>query len=344
MPKVVGIRFRAAGKMYWFDPGKFTPVMASHVIVETARGLEYGEVIAPVQAVAEESLVMPLKKVLRMATKDDEAKEQASREKEESARLIAEEKILKHNLPMKLVGVEITFDASKIVFYFTADGRIDFRELVRDLASQFRTRIELRQIGVRDEAKMLGGYGCCGRPLCCSTFLGEFAPVSIKMAKEQSLSLNPAKISGICGRLMCCLKYENDTYISLKAEAPGIGSVVELEDGSQARITNVNVVRQVAMVERNEDVKDYFELPLATIATLPMLFDSRKKRSTKPIRDKFSDEKGPEEKPASEGKPASALPGKPGPAPQGKPSPAPIDKPAPLEKPASQQPAQVDNE
>lgn len=285
MPKVLGVRFRAAGKMYWFDPGKFSPEVGSNVIVETARGLEFGEVMAPVQAVAEESLVLPLKRVLRLATKEDEAKEKASREKEEAARLIAEEKIHKHSLPMKLVGVEQTFDASKIVFYFTADGRIDFRELVRDLAAQFRTRIELRQIGVRDEAKMLGGYGCCGRPLCCSTFLGEFAPVSIKMAKEQSLSLNPTKISGICGRLMCCLKFENDTYIALKADAPGIGSIVELEDGSQARITSVNVVRQVAMVERNEDVKDYFELPLATIAQLPMLFDSRKRRG-KAVKDK----------------------------------------------------------
>ncbi|NLY53246.1 MAG: stage 0 sporulation family protein [Firmicutes bacterium] len=210
MPNVVGVRFKRAGKVYYFDPVGIDLEKGDRVIVETARGLEYGEVVSPVREVREEDIVAPLKAVIRKATEEDDKQLAVNRQKEVEAFEIAAERIAAHDLEMKLVDVEQTFDGSKIIFYFTADGRIDFRELVKDLASIFRTRIELRQIGVRDEAKMLGGLGTCGRPLCCSTFLGDFAPVSIKMAKEQNLSLNPSKISGLCGRLMCCLRYESE--------------------------------------------------------------------------------------------------------------------------------------
>lgn len=212
MIEVVGIRFRPAGKIYYFDPANFTLPVDTFVIVETARGVELGQVVLGLRQVAEKEVVLPLKKVLRIATAEDLEEMKTNQAKEEQAKEICLQKIKKHGLPMKLVDVEYTFDASKIVFYFTADGRVDFRELVKDLASVFRTRIELRQIGVRDEAKLLGGLGSCGRELCCATFLGDFEPVSIKMAKEQNLSLNPTKISGICGRLMCCLNYEKTCY------------------------------------------------------------------------------------------------------------------------------------
>lgn len=210
---VIGVRFKEAGKIYYFDPDQFSISAGDHVIVETARGIEYGNVVVGVKQVPEEEIIPPLKKVIRVATSEDDARVAANAEYEKEAFAICMKKIEQHQLPMKLIDVEYTFDNSKIVFFFTADGRVDFRELVKDLATVFRTRIELRQIGVRDEAKMLGGIGFCGRPLCCHTFLGDFAPVSIKMAKEQNLSLNPSKISGICGRLLCCLKYENDVYV-----------------------------------------------------------------------------------------------------------------------------------
>ena len=218
MPIVIGVRFKPAGKIYYFSPDDLPVTTDNHVIVETSRGVEYGEVVINPREVAEEEIVPPLKSVIRIATEEDREQIKLNRQKEQEAFDICLKKIADHNLPMKLTNVEYTFDGSKIIFFFTADGRVDFRELVKDLAAIFRTRIELRQIGVRDEAKMLGGIGICGRPLCCHTFLGDFAPVSIKMAKEQNLSLNPAKISGICGRLLCCLKYENDVYIQNRKE------------------------------------------------------------------------------------------------------------------------------
>ena len=213
MIKVIGVRFRNAGKIYYFSPGNMEIKTGDHVIVETARGVEYGTVVLGPKEVDDRQVVQPLKDVIRMATQKDDAKEESNRKKEKEAYQVCVKKIRAHQLEMKLIDVEYTFDNSKVIFFFTADGRVDFRELVKDLATVFRTRIELRQIGVRDEAKMLGGIGFCGRELCCHTFLGDFAPVSIKMAKEQSLSLNPSKISGICGRLLCCLKYENDVYV-----------------------------------------------------------------------------------------------------------------------------------
>ena len=212
MVTIVGIRFKRAGKIYYFSPGEYDLAKGDHAIVETARGIEYGEVVIPRQEVEEGKIVSPLKTVIRKATEADTRKVEENHRKEKEAFVICEKKIAARKLDMHLVNVEYTFDVGKIIFYFTADGRIDFRELVKDLAAVFRTRIELRQIGARDEAKMLGGIGCCGRPLCCATFLGDFEPVSIKMAKEQNLSLNPTKISGICGRLLCCLKYESDLY------------------------------------------------------------------------------------------------------------------------------------
>ncbi|PKM87137.1 MAG: hypothetical protein CVU87_10230 [Firmicutes bacterium HGW-Firmicutes-12] len=212
MVKVVGVRFKPAGKIYYFDPADFDIPQNSYVIVETIRGLEYGKAVISQREVKEEEVVLPLKQVIRIATEHDLIQMEANEKKEQEAKEVCQDKIEEHQLPMKLVDVEYTFDGSKVIFYFTAEGRVDFRELVKDLAAVFRTRIELRQIGVRDEAKMLGGIGGCGRVLCCASFLGDFEPVSIRMAKEQNLSLNPTKISGICGRLMCCLKYESDTY------------------------------------------------------------------------------------------------------------------------------------
>ena len=231
MATVIGVRFKNVGKVYYFDPNGQTYPQGTAVIVETARGTECGEVAMSAREVPEDSVVKPLKKILRAATEADLKTVAENRKKEQTAAAICKEKIAKHKLEMKLVNVEYTFDGSKILFYFTADGRVDFRELVKDLAAIFRTRIELRQIGVRDEAKMLGGLGICGRPFCCSTFLGDFQPVSIKMAKEQGLSLNPGKISGACGRLMCCLKYEQDAYEELIRTSPKTGMTVSTPDG-----------------------------------------------------------------------------------------------------------------
>ena len=230
MIKVIGVRFRQAGKVYFFDPMNMKIEKGQHVIVETARGVEYGNVVLGIREVEDDKVVLPLKPVIRIATAEDDKKEEANRKKEKEAYKICLEKIAKHKLEMKLIDVEYTFDNNKVLFYFTADGRIDFRELVKDLAAVFRTRIELRQIGVRDETKIRGGIGICGRVLCCQSYLSEFIPVSIKMAKEQNLSLNPAKISGMCGRLMCCLKNEQDTYEYLNSRLPDVGDKVSTKD------------------------------------------------------------------------------------------------------------------
>lgn len=246
--RVIGVRFKRAGKVYYFDPGEFALAKGDQVIVETARGIEYGEVAGEAREVTEEELTTPLKRVIRMATAADTAQVQENRAREKEAFSIAGRKIGEHKLEMDLVDVEYTFDGNKIIFYFTAEGRVDFRELVRDLAAVFRTRIELRQIGVRDEAKMLGGIGPCGRLLCCSTFLGDFAPVSIKMAKEQNLSLNPTKISGLCGRLLCCLRYESEHYESAKSAFPSVGTPATTADGA-GRVAAVNVIKGVITVE-----------------------------------------------------------------------------------------------
>ena len=248
MVKVVGIRFRNAGKIYYFGPENLELKAGMHAIVETARGVEIGTVITGPREVSEESVIQPLKPVIRIATEADEKQAEKNREKEKEAYRICLEKIAKHELDMKLVEAEYTFDNNKLLFYFTADGRIDFRELVKDLAAVFRTRIELRQIGVRDETKIMGGYGICGRQLCCNTFLPEFAPVSIKMAKEQNLSLNPTKISGVCGRLMCCLKNEEETYEYLNSKLPNVGDFVTTDDGLKGEVSSVNVLRQLVKV------------------------------------------------------------------------------------------------
>ena len=255
MVKVVGIRFRNAGKIYYFGPVKLQLKAGMHAIVETARGVEMGTVMTDPREVSEESVVQPLKPVIRIATEQDEKQAEKNRQKEKEAFKICLEKIAKHKLDMKLVEAEYTFDNNKLLFYFTADGRIDFRELVKDLAAVFRTRIELRQIGVRDETKIMGGYGICGRELCCHTFLSEFAPVSIKMAKEQNLSLNPTKISGVCGRLMCCLKNEEETYEYLNSRLPNVGDYVTTDDGLKGEVSSVNVLRQLVkvLVEVNDE-------------------------------------------------------------------------------------------
>ena len=242
---VVGVRFKKAGKIYYFDPGDFKITDQDAVIVETARGVEFGQVVIGPREVPRNKVVLPLKTVQRIATEEDKKQVIINENKEKEAFDICEQKIIAHNLPMKLIEVEYTFDVNKIIFYFTAEGRIDFRELVKDLAAVFRTRIELRQIGVRDEAKLMGGVGCCGRSLCCATFLGDFEPVSIRMAKEQNLSLNPTKISGICGRLMCCLKYENDCYGAAckKIVAPTAGRRVVTVDG-EGKVIAVNSAKK----------------------------------------------------------------------------------------------------
>ena len=248
MIKVIGVRFRNAGKVYYFSPGKLNIPKGKHVIVETARGVEYGYVVVGTKEVEGNRVVQPLKPVLRIATAEDDAKEAANRQKEKEAFQICLEKIRKHKLDMKLIQAEYTFDNNKVLFYFTADGRIDFRELVKDLAAVFKTRIELRQIGVRDETKIIGGIGICGRSLCCHTHLSEFIPVSIKMAKEQNLSLNPTKISGVCGRLMCCLKHEQETYEELNSRLPNVGDHVTTGDGLKGDVQSVNVLRQKVKV------------------------------------------------------------------------------------------------
>ena len=262
MTKVIGVRFRQAGKVYYFSPGKLHIRKGDKVIVETARGVEFGHVVAGVKEVPDEDIMQPLKSVIRIATDEDKRNEEKNREKEKDAFDICLEKIRKHELDMKLINAEYTFDGNKVLFYFTADGRIDFRELVKDLAAVFRTRIELRQIGVRDETKIRGGIGICGRPLCCSTYLSEFAPVSIKMAKEQNLSLNPTKISGVCGRLMCCLTNEEETYEELNSRLPAIGDYVTTRDGLKGEVQSVSVLRQlvkvvVTMDDDEKEIREY---------------------------------------------------------------------------------------
>lgn len=247
MASVIGVRFRNAGKLYYFDPDEFWPSAGDAVIVETARGLEYGEVVTGVKEVSDEQITPPLKKVIRIATAEDALHQAENQSKEKDALAICQKKIAEHKLQMKLVGCEYTFDNSKILFYFTSDKRVDFRVLVKDLASIFRTRIELRQIGVRDEAKMIGGLGLCGRPVCCAAFLGDFQPVSIKMAKEQSLSLNPTKISGVCGRLMCCLKYEEDHYEATRKRMPKVGKEVITPDGN-GTVVELNILKETVRV------------------------------------------------------------------------------------------------
>ena len=274
--KVVGVRFRTAGKIYYFDPGDFELSRGSHVIVETARGIEYGFVVGPPMEVEEKLITQPLKAVLRISTEEDDRREQKNREREREAFWICRERIQKRGLEMKLIDAEYTFDNSKVLFYFTADGRVDFRELVKDLAGVFRTRIELRQVGVRDETKILGGYGSCGRPLCCHTWLSDFVPVSIKMAKEQNLSLNPGKISGVCGRLMCCLKNEAETYEELNKTLPHAGDEVEASDGMNGLVESVNILRQTARII--VEVDDEKELHEYSVSDLTIL--RRRKRGT----------------------------------------------------------------
>ncbi len=261
MIKVIGVRFRNAGKIYYFDPVNLEVKAGDHVIVETARGIEYGYVVLGAREVEDEKVVQPLKSVIRMATKADDEVEKKNHEKEKEAFKICKEKIKKHGLLMKLIDAEYTFDNNKVLFYFTADGRIDFRELVKDLASVFKTRIELRQVGVRDETKIVGGVGICGRTLCCHSYLSEFIPVSIKMAKEQNLSLNPTKISGVCGRLMCCLKNEEETYEELNSKLPGVGDFVTTDDGLKGEVHSVSVLRQlvkvVVTIKDEKEIREY---------------------------------------------------------------------------------------
>lgn len=253
MTKVIGVRFRQAGKIYFFSPENLDIKKGDQVIVETARGVEFGNVVCDPKEVPDEDIMQPLKPVIRIATEEDKRNEKKNREKEREAFLLCQEKIRKHELDMKLISAEYTFDGNKVLFYFTSDGRVDFRELVKDLAAVFRTRIELRQIGVRDETKIRGGIGICGRPLCCHTYLSEFAPVSIKMAKEQNLSLNPTKISGVCGRLMCCLTNEEETYEELNNHLPEIGDFVTTSEGLHGEVQSVSVLRQLVKVVVNLD-------------------------------------------------------------------------------------------
>ena len=276
MTRVIGVRFRQAGKIYFFAPGKLHIKKGDKVIVETARGVEFGSVVAGPKDVEDEEIMQPLKPVIRVATEEDKRVEEKNREKEKEAFDICLEKIRKHNLEMKLINAEYTFDNNKVLFYFTADGRIDFRELVKDLAAVFRTRIELRQIGVRDETKIRGGIGICGRPLCCNTYLSEFAPVSIKMAKEQNLSLNPTKISGVCGRLMCCLTNEEETYEDLNSRLPALGDFVTTNDGLKGEVQSVSVLRQLVkvVVTLEDDEKEIREYKVSELR-----FKPRKKKN-----------------------------------------------------------------
>jgi cell fate regulator YaaT (PSP1 superfamily) len=296
MTTVIGVRFRTAGKIYYFDPAGMQIKRGDHVIVETARGIEYGFVVLGNRQVEESKVVLPLKPVIRMATQEDEAVEKRNREKEKEAFRICKEKIKKHNLEMKLIDAEYTFDNNKVLFYFTADGRIDFRELVKDLASVFRTRIELRQVGVRDETKIMGGIGICGRTLCCHSFLSEFIPVSIKMAKEQNLSLNPSKISGVCGRLMCCLKNEEETYEMLNSKLPSTGDYVTTSDGLKGEVHSVNVLRQMVKVVVTVD-KD--EKEIREYRADQLKFKPRKKKGSKG-KDKEKDREKERDKDSSD--------------------------------------------
>ena len=270
MTMVIGVRFRTAGKIYYFGPKDIEFRRGDHVIVETARGVEYGTVVLPNMEVDDGKITPPLKNGIRKATSDDDEREKRNREKEKDAYKVCQEKIRKHGLEMKLINAEYTFDNNKVLFYFTADGRVDFRELVKDLASVFRTRIELRQVGVRDETKILGGMGICGRPLCCHSYLSDFAPVSIKMAKEQSLSLNPAKISGICGRLMCCLQNEAQVYEELNRKLPRVGDSVTTPDGLKGEVRETNVLKQlVKVVVEVDDEKELREYAVSELKFKP---------------------------------------------------------------------------
>ncbi|NME83960.1 stage 0 sporulation family protein [Clostridium sp. SM-530-WT-3G] len=262
MIKVIGVRFKKAGKIYYFSPADLNIEKGNYVIVETARGIEFGECVVGIKEIKEEEIVSTLKSVIRIADEKDINKHKENKDKEKKALDICLKKIQEHKLDMKLIDVEYTFDNNKVIFYFTADGRVDFRELVKDLATIFKTRIELRQIGVRDEAKMIGGLGPCGRPMCCSTFLGDFASVSIKMAKEQNLSLNPTKISGICGRLMCCLNYEQNTYEDIRKRLPKVGAIVKTEEGTGPVVGNsiVKELVKVKLKKGDEEVVEEFKI------------------------------------------------------------------------------------
>ena len=282
MTSIIGVRFRNMGKIYYFDPLEYEISRGDHVIVETARGTEYGTVVLPPKEVPDEDVVQPLKQVIRMATPEDDDRVMSNRDREKEAYKICQEKILKRGLEMKLVEAEYTFDNSKLLFYFTADGRVDFRELVKDLAAVFRTRIELRQIGVRDETKILGGIGICGRELCCKSYLTDFIPVSIKMAKEQNLSLNPTKISGTCGRLMCCLKNEQDTYEYLNSRLPRVGDKVTTSEGLTGEVQAVNVLlQQVRVLVDLDDAKEARDYPPEELT-----FKPRKKKGGSKNKDK----------------------------------------------------------
>lgn len=287
MTEVIGVRFRTAGKIYYFAPGDIKFIRGDHAIVETARGVEYGFVVMGNKEAEDEKIIQPLKPVIRKALPEDDVLHDENKLKEKEAFKICQEKIHKHNLDMKLIDVEYTFDRGKVLFYFTADGRVDFRALVKDLASIFRTRIELRQVGVRDETKILGGYGTCGRPLCCHTFLSDFAPVSIRMAKEQGLSLNPANISGVCGRLMCCLKNEEEVYEFLNSRLPSMGDYVTTPDGLKGEVTSVSVLNQKVKVIVNLENEDEKELREYKVSELK--FKPRKKNNS--VNDKKSDGK-----------------------------------------------------
>lgn len=271
MTKIIGVRFRTAGKIYYFSPGKYDVEKGQNVIVETARGVEYGHVVIGPREVPDEEVIQPLKAVIRIATAEDDETVRKNKLKEKDAMVVCKEKIAKHQLDMKLIDAEYTFDNNKVLFYFTADGRIDFRELVKDLAAVFKTRIELRQIGVRDETKILGGIGVCGRALCCHSYLPDFVPVSIKMAKEQNLSLNPTKISGVCGRLMCCLKNEEETYEDLNSRLPNVGDRVTAFDGSRGEVNSVNVLRQLVkvVVTLDNDEKEIREYKVSELKFKP---------------------------------------------------------------------------
>ena len=293
MIKVIGVRFRTAGKIYFFSPGGLELKAGDKVIVETARGVEFGSVVTGIKEVPDDQISQPLKPVIRIATQDDVRREAKNREKEKEAFKICQEKIRKHGLEMKLIDAEYTFDNNKVLFYFTADGRIDFRELVKDLASVFRTRIELRQIGVRDETKIRGGIGICGRPMCCHTYLTEFAPVSIKMAKEQNLSLNPTKISGVCGRLMCCLTNEEETYEELNSHLPSIGDYVTTPEKLKGEVQSVNVLRQtvkviVSLDNDEKEVRDY--------KVDELRFKPRRRKNNRVSKEEMKELRGLEEK------------------------------------------------
>ena len=294
MIEVIGVRFRQNGKIYFFSPAGIELETGDAVIVETVRGIEYGKVVLGKRMIEEGNITGTLKPVIRKATAEDDAKHEANKEKCKEAYKICLEKIAKHGLEMKLIDVEYTFDNNKVLFYFTADGRIDFRELVKDLAAVFRTRIELRQIGVRDETKILGGYGICGRELCCHTYLSDFIPVSIKMAKEQNLSLNPTKISGVCGRLMCCLKNEEETYEWLNSKLPNIGDRVTTDDGFKGEVQSVSVLRQLVkvIVTLENDEKEIREYPAAELKFKPR----RKKKDVRLSKEEMKELKALEEK------------------------------------------------